>query len=293
MGFELEARCVCLKIAVASGKGGTGKTSVAVNLALSLPQPVQILDCDADEPNVHTLLPLDKDHVHPVFVMVPEFDENKCTKSKKCSTFCPTHAIFVGEGGIKFFPELCIGCGGCILSCPSQAITEGQRQLGVFHQGISVDGVEVVYGELDVGEPFVVPIIKAVKEQAKDATDSVVIVDCPPGVSCPMVESVHGTDYCVLVTEPTPFGLHDLHLAVDTIRQLNIPIGVVVNRAGVGDQQVYSYCAGEQIPILLEIPHSRRIAELFSEGIPFVQRMSEWQPRFCELFRKIQELSGR
>ena len=278
-----------MKIAVASGKGGTGKTSVAVNLALSLPKPVQILDCDADEPNVYTLLPLEHDEIHPVFIMVPVFDETKCTQSKKCSAFCPTNAIFVGKGGIKFFPELCIGCGGCMLTCPNQAISEGQRQLGVFHQGTSVGGVEVIYGELDVGEPFVVPVIKAVKTQAKNSEETVVIIDCPPGVSCPMVESVHGVDYCILVTEPTPFGLHDLQLAVDTVRQLNIPIGVVVNRAGIGDQQVYSYCASEQIPILLEIPHSRQIAELFSEGEPFVKHMPEWQPKFVELFWNISE----
>jgi MinD superfamily P-loop ATPase len=278
-----------VKIAVASGKGGTGKTSVAVNLALSLRDPVQILDCDADEPNVHTLLPLTQDKIQPVFAMVPEFDERKCTRSKKCSSFCPSHAIFVSSQGITFFPELCIGCGGCILSCPSQAIHEGQRQLGVLHQGTVAPGIDVVYGELDVGEPFMVPVIKAVKEQAKNSEGKIVLVDCPPGVSCPMVEAVHGVDYCLLVTEPTPFGLHDLRLAVDTIRQLNIPIGVIVNRAGIGDQQVFAYCASEGIPILLEIPHSREIAELFSEGIPFTQRMPEWQSKFRELFQTIQE----
>ncbi|MFW9986726.1 MAG: P-loop NTPase [Candidatus Odinarchaeota archaeon] len=278
-----------MNIAIASGKGGTGKTSVSVNLALSVPGPVQVLDCDADEPNVHTLLPLKTEEIEPVFTMIPEFDEVKCTQSKKCAAFCPNHAIFVGKTGIQFFPELCYGCGGCILSCPNQAIKEGKRQLGVTKSGLTAEGVQVVYGDLNVGEPLVVPVIKAVKNRASKQNRVTVILDCPPGVSCPMVESVHGSDYCLLVTEPTPFGLHDLQLAVDTIRQLEIPIGVVVNRAGIGDKQVYSYCASEQIPILLEIPHSRKIAELFAEGIPFVTQLPEWQPKFERLFRTIQE----
>jgi MinD superfamily P-loop ATPase len=275
-------------IAIASGKGGTGKTSLAVNLALCLSEPIQLLDCDVDEPNVHTLLSLKKDQVEPVYTLIPEFDEEKCSLSKNCSTFCPNHAIFIGKKGIKFFPELCHGCGGCILSCPNQAIKEGKRQLGVTHRGFTNNNIEVIYGSLNIGEPLVVPVIKAVKDQANSQNDATVIIDCPPGVSCPMVESVHGSDYCILVTEPTPFGLHDLQLAVDTIRQLNIPIGVVVNRAGIGDRQVYSYCQSEQLPILLEIPHSRKIAELFAKGIPFVTQMPEWRSQFATLFKMIQ-----
>ncbi len=278
-----------LKIAVASGKGGTGKTSFAVNLALSLSGPVQVLDCDADEPNVHTLLPLNEEEVEPVYTLVPKFNQKKCTQSKECVKFCPNNAIFVGKNGVSFFPELCIGCGGCIIVCPNQAIKEGKRRLGAIHHGVTKEGVQVVYGNLDVGEPLVVPVIKAVKEHASISNETTVIIDCPPGVSCPMVESVHGTDYAILVTEPTPFGLHDLQLAVDTIRQLEIPIGVVVNRAGIGDQQVYSYCSSEDLPILLEIPHSRRIAELFAEGIPFVTQMIEWKPKLKTAYQTIQE----
>ena len=280
-------------IAIASGKGGTGKTSLSVNLALSIPHQVQLLDCDVDEPNVHTLLPLKKEEVQPVFRMTPDFNEAKCTKAKDCARFCPTHAIFVTKEGISFFPELCIGCGGCILSCPQQAISEGQSHIGSLHQGVSEEGVEVVYGNLDVGEPLVIPLIKAVKDAARTVDDATVIIDSPPGVSCPMVESVHGADYCLMVTEPTPFGLHDLRLAVDTVRQLDVPIGVVVNRAGVGDRQVFSYCANENLPVLLEIPHSRRIAELFSEGVPFVTKMSEWRKPFQDLFERIQEEASK
>jgi MinD superfamily P-loop ATPase len=275
-------------IAIASGKGGTGKTSVAVNLALSLQESVQLLDCDVDEPNVHTLLPLLGEKTLPVYTMVPRFDEAKCIRSKQCAEFCPNHAIFVTEKGIKFFPELCFGCGGCILSCTNKAIVEDQRQVGTTHEGSTREGIAVVYGTLNIGEPLVVPVIKAVKTSITKHNGGLTIVDCPPGVSCPMVESVHGADFCLLVTEPTPFGLHDLQLAVDTVRQLEIPIGVIVNRAGIGDQQVYSYCESEQIPILLEIPHDRTIAELFSEGIPFVMRMPKWRSQFQTLYSDIQ-----
>ncbi|MFX1562326.1 MAG: P-loop NTPase [Promethearchaeota archaeon] len=273
---------------MASGKGGTGKTTIVVNLALSLDCMVQILDCDVDEPNVHTLLPLQAPTTEPVYTMVPSFNESLCTQSMKCVAFCPNHAIFVSKAGIKFFENLCYGCGGCILVCPSKAIAEDKRQLGVTHYGRATKNIELIYGELDIGEPLVVPVIKAVKSQAKRDKESTIIIDCPPGVSCPMVESVYGSDFCLLVTEPTPFGLHDLQLAVDTVRRLDIPFGVIINRAGIGDQQVYTYCRKEEIPILLEIPHSREIAELFSEGVPFVTRKTESKNLFKELYKEIQ-----
>lgn len=275
-------------IAVASGKGGTGKTTVAVNLALSLDGKVQVLDCDVDEPNVHTLLPLKASMTKPVYSMVPRFNEDLCTQSKKCVAFCPNHAIFISKAGIRFFENLCYGCGGCVLACPSKAIVEDQRQLGATHKGKTMKNIELIYGELDVGEPLVVPIIKAVKAQAQRDREITIIIDCPPGVSCPMVESVHGADFCLLVTEPTPFGLHDLQLAVETVRRLDIPFGVIINCADIGDREVYTFCKNEEIPILLEIPHSREIAELFSEGIPFVTRKPESKTQFKEVFKEIQ-----
>ena len=274
-------------VTVASGKGGTGKTTVAVNLALSLEGAVQLLDCDVDEPNVHTLLPVKLDGAEPVMVMTPQFDEERCTRCRRCSDFCPNHAIFVSEKGVTFFPELCYSCGGCLLVCPSQAISEGYRQIGLIRRGATPQGLEIISGELTIGEPLVVPVIKSVKGAARPSK-AAIIVDCPPGVACPMVESVHGSDFCLLVTEPTPFGLHDLRLAVEVVRQLGIPMGVVVNRAGLGNRRVYDYCREEGIPILMEIPDSREIAQLFSEGIPFVERMPEWKSRFRELFQEIE-----
>lgn len=274
-------------IAVASGKGGTGKTTVAVNLALSIDEKVQVLDCDVDEPNVHTLLPLKTSKTKPVYTMIPRFNEDKCTRSKICMAFCPNHAIFISKAGIKFFENLCYGCGGCVLACPSKAITESKRQLGLTHKGKTAKDIELIYGELDVGEPLVVPVIKAVKAQAQSNGESTIIIDCPPGVSCPMVESVHGADFCLLVTEPTPFGLHDLQLAVETVRRLDIPFGVIINRADIGDQQVTTFCKNEKIPILLEIPHSREIAELFSEGIPFVTKKTESKALFKKVLKEI------
>jgi MinD superfamily P-loop ATPase len=275
-------------IAIASGKGGTGKTSVAVNLALSLTGAVRLLDCDADEPNVHTLLRIRGKRTRPVFVVTPRIDDQLCTRCKRCADFCATHALFIGDAGPVLFPNLCTGCGGCSLVCPTEAIAETRRQIGVVTEGQVRSNLRVAFGTLDVAEPFVVPVIKAVKQNMRSWRGTDVIIDSPPGVSCPMVESVHGADFCLLVTEPTPFGLHDLRLAVTTVRELGMSLGVVVNKKGIGDTQVYDYCRAEHIPILLEIPHSRKIAALFAEGIPFVHRMPTWKRKFQALFREVE-----
>ena len=277
-----------MRLAIASGKGGTGKTTVAVNLALSINGQVQLLDCDADEPNVHTLLPLSDEKIHPVYTMVPKFNEDQCNLSKNCANLCSNHAIFASEKGIRFFPELCFGCGGCVLVCPHEAITEGKRELGLTHEGKTTAGIEVVYGNLNIGEPLVIPVIKAVKAKAQQKRQTTIIIDCPPGTSCPMVESVYGADYCILVTEPTPFGLHDLKITIQVLKEMKIPLGVVINCAGIGDNKVYEYCEEENIPILLEIPFSKRIAELYSRGIPFVVEMPEWKEKFQKLLSKIE-----
>jgi len=276
-------------VAVASGKGGTGKTTVAVNLALSI-ENVQFLDCDVEEPNAHLLLHPKVSRREPVYIPVPVVNEQLCDYCGKCSEFCEYNAIFVSSNKILIFPELCHSCGGCAIVCPKKAISEEQHKIGTLNFGSSGD-VELVYGELEVGEPLAVPVIKAVKKQMK--LDGNVVLDSPPGTSCPVIETVKGSDYCVLVTEPTPFGLHDLKITVEVLEDMGIPFGVVVNRAGIGDKKVYEYCREKDIPVLLEIPYQRDIAEFYSRGVPFSLEIPEWKEKFRTLFERIKESVGK
>ena len=271
-------------ITVASGKGGTGKTTVAVNMALSL-ENVQLLDCDVEEPNSHILLQPKIYETKPVYTKIPVISEELCDYCGKCSKFCAYNALFVAPKTVMVFPELCHNCGGCALVCPKNAITEKERQIGVINKG-EAKGVEIVYGELNVGEAMAVPLIRAVKNQMKK--DKTVVIDAPPGTACSLVASVHKTDYCILVTEPTPFGLHDLKITVQVLKDLGVPMGVVINRAGIGDRKVYEYCEKENIPLLLEIQFSKKIAELYSRGVPFVAEMPEWKEKFLEILDKIE-----
>ena len=274
-----------MKIAVASGKGGTGKTSVAVNMALSIGK-VQILDCDVEEPNVHILLRPTIGETLPVELLVPKIIEEKCDYCGECAKFCQFNALFVAGETAMVFPELCHSCGGCSIVCPNDAIVEESRQIGRIVKG-SAEDIDVVYGEINVGEALAVPIITAVKDHIDDK--GTVILDSAPGSACPLVETVHGVDFCLLVTEPTPFGLHDLQVAVEVIQMIDLPMGVVINFAGIGDRGVYDYCEKQEIPIMMEIPFDRRIAELYSNGIPFVEAMPEWKQRFTDLLGLIQE----
>jgi MinD superfamily P-loop ATPase len=278
-----------VKIAVASGKGGTGKTSVAVNMALSIGK-VQILDCDVEEPNVHILLRPTIGETLPVELLVPKIIEEKCDYCGECAKFCQFNALFVAGETAMVFPELCHSCGGCSIVCPNDAIVEESRQIGRIVKG-SAEDIDVVYGEINVGEALAVPIITAVKDHIDDK--GTVILDSAPGSACPLVETVHGVDFCLLVTEPTPFGLHDLQVAVEVIQMIDLPMGVVINFAGIGDRGVYDYCEKQGIPIMMEIPFDRRIAELYSNGIPFVEAMPEWKQRFTDLLGLIQEKLGK
>jgi len=275
-----------VKIAVASGKGGTGKTSVAVNLALSLDK-VQVLDCDVEEPNVHILLKPEVGETFPVELQVPRILEERCDYCGECARFCQFNALFVAGETAMVFPELCHSCGGCSIVCPRDAIVEEPRKIGRILKGRAGE-IDLVYGEINVGEALAVPIIAAVKDHADEG--AMVIIDSAPGSACPLVETVHGVDFCLLVTEPTPFGLHDLEVAVEVVQILGVPMGVVVNFAGIGDRGVYDFCEKKGIPIMMEIPFDRRIAELYSRGVPFVEEMPEWKQRFRDLVDKIGEM---
>jgi len=254
-------------------------------MALSI-KNVQLLDCDVEEPNDHILLNPTIQEIKPVNVLVPTVIEERCTHCGKCAEFCEYGALFVAPGEVLFFPELCHSCGGCSLVCPNKAIVEEERRTGTLVKGVACD-VELVYGVLEVGEPMAVPVIREVKREIRREKN--VILDAPPGTACPVVATVHGSDFCVLVTEPTPFGLHDLQIAEQVVKEMEVPMGVVVNKAGIGDEEVYKFCEREGIPILLEIPYSRRIAELYSDGVPYVREMPEWKERFRDVWKRIEE----
>jgi len=273
-------------LSVASGKGGTGKTTVAVNLALSLvkSESVQFLDCDVEEPNAHCFL---KPQIHksqPVFLPVPEIIEEKCTYCGKCAVVCAYNAIAVLKDNVLVFPELCHGCCGCSLLCPEQAIKEKGQRIGNVEFG-AINNIQFIQGKLDIGQAMSPPIIREVKKHINSTRT--IIIDAPPGTSCPVVESVKGSDFSLLVTEPTPFGLNDLRLAVETLKKLGIPCGVVINRSDIGDSQVEEYCRKENIPILMTIPMDKNIAVAYSKGETIVATQPVYRGKFLELFRKI------
>ena len=288
-GKEITAKMI---ISVASGKGGTGKTLVATSLALSLnsKEPVRLLDCDVEEPDAHILLKPLFTRKQVVSIPIPRVDEAKCTFCGKCAEVCVYNAIAVVGEKVLIFPELCHGCGACSYLCPEGAISEVGREVGVVEFGQS-GGIEFVHGKLNIGEAMAPPVIRQVKMHINQG--GVTIVDAPPGTSCPVTEAVKDTDFCVLVTEPTSFGLNDLTLAVDMVKRLNIPCGVVINRDGVGDRGVEEYCLKEGIPILLRIPLDIKIAKFYSRGITLVDGMPEWRESFARLFDSVKQIARK
>lgn len=275
-----------MEIAIASGKGGTGKTTVALNLALSVGD-AQLLDCDVEEPDCHLFLDLDLEEVAEIETLHPRIDEDKCDLCGRCAEICRFNAIVTTPNGPMIFPELCHSCGACVIGCPRDAISEEKKVVGKVEKGEGE--IDFYHGTLTTGELLAPLVIDAVKENANDDKD--VIVDVPPGTACSAVSAVEGADYCVLVTEPTPFGLHDLKLSVRMLRQMDVPFGVVINRADVGDRKVEDYCEDEDIEILLKIPNDREIAELYSEGVPFVEKMPEWKEKFIQLYDSVKEVA--
>jgi MinD superfamily P-loop ATPase len=274
-------------ISVASGKGGTGKTTVATNLAVSIDRAVQLLDCDVEAPNAHLFLQPTIEETTIVTTPVPEVDLQKCDQCKKCMQICRFRAIAVAGDMVLTFPELCHGCGGCMAICPQGAIRETGRELGVLQAGAG-NGVAFVHGRLRVGEAMAPPLIRAVRERTW--ADGLTVIDAPPGTSCPVIAAVKDTDFVVLVTEPTPFGLHDLKLAVEAVKVLGIPAGLVINRADMGDDRIGDYARRESLPILMEIPFDRQIAESYSRGEMFALTLPAWKQHFRELLENIETL---
>jgi len=276
-------------ISVASGKGGTGKTTVAVNLALSLPH-AQILDCDVEEPNAHIFVKPKIDRRETVTIPVPKVDESKCRFCGKCQEVCAYHAVAVLKDKVLIFPELCHGCGACSYFCPQRAIREVPKEIGVVESGRSGD-LLFVHGRLREGEAMSPPLIRAVKKFGDP--HAIQIIDAPPGTSCPVIAAVRGSEFCVLVTEPTPFGLNDLILAVGVMKKLSLPCGVVINRSDLGDSKTEDYCRKEGIPVLMRIPFKREIAVLYSKGEPLVHARPEYRKEFKMMYEKINEMKRR
>jgi MinD superfamily P-loop ATPase len=276
-------------LAVASGKGGTGKTTVSVNMARVLGSEVRLLDCDVEEPNDHLFLSGALREAETVGIPVPRVDESLCDGCGECGRFCEYHAIVSFGTKPLIFPELCHGCGGCAKVCPKKAIHEVNKRIGVV-ETVQAGNITLIHGRLDVGMAMAPPLIRAVKARLQSGLPA--ILDAPPGTACPVIATLRGTDFVVLVTEPTPFGLHDLKLAVDMVRELRIPFGVVVNRVGIGDDRVHAFCRQENIAVLLEIPEDRRIAEAYSKGSLIVEALPEYRGLFQCLIEKTVNLKN-
>lgn len=272
------------RLAVASGKGGTGKTTVAVNLSRVFGCPVQLLDCDVEEPNANLFLRGQPVHSEESFIPVPSVDESLCDGCGQCGNFCRYHAIVNLGSTPLFFPELCHGCGGCMLVCPRGAIREVNRRIGLI-ETFNAGKIRLIQGRLDVGGAMAPPLIRAVKASAVSTLP--VIMDAPPGTSCPVITAIRESDFVLLVTEPTPFGLHDLKLALEMASELGIPRGVVINRAGSGDDRVQSFCRERDIPVLAEIPDDRRVAEAYSRGEMIVDALPEYGILFQSLLNEV------
>jgi len=277
-----------MKIAVASGKGGTGKTTIAVSLASYLSHAgisTAYLDCDVEEPNGHIFLKPVLSEEIPAHLPVAEVDKNLCTGCGKCADICQYNAIIILGDSPLVFQDLCHACGGCFHVCPTNAITEKNHPIGLIEKGSAL-GIPFVHGKLDIGKAFSPPIIRDVKRHAPDC--DYIILDCPPGTSCPVITAITGCDFVLLVTEATPFGLHDLMLTVETVSELGLPMGIVINRSDLGNADTKQYCERMGLPVIAEIPFSREIAELYSRGGIIARELPAFEQYFGQIANFVQ-----
>ncbi|MCK8603635.1 ATP-binding protein [Desulfoferrobacter suflitae] len=282
-------------VSVASGKGGTGKTTVSASLTTIWGRPIVAVDLDVEEPNLHLFLHPAMEGNETAYIKIPVVDESKCTYCGACSDLCQFKAISVVNQLVMTFPEMCHGCGGCMAICPEKAISEGRRELGEISWG-SAGSAGFLMGRLRVGEAMSPPLMRQVKARlnamaAGGSRD--VIIDAPPGVSCPAVNAVIDSDVIILVTEPTPFGLYDFQLAWEAFCPLGKPMGAVVNRAGVGNDQIYHFCQDKGLPILAQIPFDRAIAEAYARGRIITEVSSDIERIFIDLKEGIRHLAER
>ncbi|EJG07221.1 Cobyrinic acid ac-diamide synthase [Methanofollis liminatans DSM 4140] len=275
-----------MQIVIASGKGGTGKSTVAANLAWSRARaaPVTLVDCDVEEPNLHLFFPGGHTDT-PVTRLVPAFDSERCTRCGDCGRFCQFGAIAVLKDRVLFFPEICHSCGGCALVCPNAAITERPISLGRIEERHPLPDLRLISGVMNEGEAVGIPVIQAAKEAA--AGDATVILDSSPGTACPVIETVKGSDVCVLVTEATPFGLHDLKLAAEVVSSLGVPACVVINRSCGDEDETEAFCREQGLPVFLRIPFSREIAAVQNRGGLISRDLPGWQTAFAGLYEQV------
>lgn len=279
-----------VRIAIASGKGGTGKTTISCALAEAAEHPVCLLDCDVEEPNSHFFIHPEVDHRKTVHSLIPKINAELCDGCGECRRVCQFNALVVVKNCAMVFPELCHSCGACARICPTGAIAEIEQPIGHVETGVGENNTQFVSGQMDVGQAMAPPVIRATLQHA--ATERLTLIDCPPGTSCPFVTAVKGSDVVLLVTEPTPFGLHDLSLAVDTLRQLGLPFAVAVNRVNADRDIITDYCEQEDVPLILRIPESRRIAEAYSRGETLLSASPAWRESFAGLPAKLAEIAG-